>query len=545
MWFVVKTPFGEEEQSKDLVLSRIPLVRDAYVPMQQVACKNAIGLQTFTQKPLLSGYLFVDLRAEADPSEAVEEESFSQKVWSRLKSGVTARGYFFYRDPETQNIDFLPGIRFLSGNYKETTPELFIAQSYIPDADMLPFIRYQETEKDAFLDKIEILDKSFESLAREHDTVRVISGPLKDVLGAIVQKRQEGNKRHKDHHLEVRFGRSMCISYPNIRRFNMVVVREAKEGARTRELRLWQEACHLMGLLQRSHHADDAPAFLEKTVDRIRREQQESVAELLKRLRHDLQTEELVRRLFYFANDLPLNASGSNKREVFDRYIPHTPIRPFLTPAEGEEDSDAVPSIAHRDFEELILPINLRPYFVGLDTDDRESYAYNAHVALFATGDHAGRLVVSWGRFYDAYASLSQPQKEGFLDDLQQKGYDRMHALLTLGHPCGEASSAQDARLATSAQDACLTSSAQDACLAMSAQGLHSAPSQQITFSNVGTIGGFATHISAGESPTQAARRLVSAAAPAAVEFWQRERLRNWRQLLQQSVFVRRQDARA
>ena len=519
MWFVVKTPFGEEEKSKDLVLSKIPLVRDAYIPMQQIACKNALGLKTFTQKPLLNGYIFVDLRVEIDKTaETDEEKSFSDKVWSKLKKGVTARGFFFYRDSETKKVEFLPSIRFLSSNYKNTIPEMFIVQSHIPDNDMIPFIRYQESEKDEFLDKVEILDKSFEALAKEHDTVRVISGPLKDVVGAIVQKRQVGNKRFKDHHLEVRFGKSMCVSYPNIRRFNMVVIREAKEGAKTRELRLWQEANYLIGLLQRNGHPDDAPVVLEEKIDEIRdgingikkgkdenrKEKPHTVYELLENLKKDLKSEELVRRLFYFANDLPVNASGSNKKEIYERYIPKFPIRPFLTPADDEETYGAPQAIEHSDFKEWIIPINLKPYFVALEDEDKESYDFNAHVAVFPTG----KMIVSWGHFYEAYASLDQQQKDGFQEDLKLKGYDKMYALLTTSHPVDDAQS------------------------------------PQITFDNVGGIGGFTIDYAEGDDIAATAQRLVSAVAPVAVEFWQRERLRNWRILLQQSVFIRKQSPR-
>lgn len=529
MWFVVKTPFGEEERSKDLVLSKIHLVRDAYIPMQQIASKNALGLKTFTQKPLLNGYMFVDLRVEIDETAATDEErSFSQKVWSKLKKSVTARGYFFYRDSETKKIDFLPNIRFLSSSYKNTIPELFITQSHIPDCDMIPFIRYQESEKDEFLDKVEILDKSFEALTQEHDTVRVVSGPLKDVVGAIVQKRQEGNKKYKDRHLEVRFGKCMCISYPNIRRFDMVVIREAKESARTRELRLWQEADYLIGLLQRNgfpkdaDKAKDAPAFLKEKVDEIREDikdfrtnnikkgHPESVYELLGSLKKELKSEELVRRLFYFANDLPLNVSGSNNNEVYKRYIPHFPIRPFLTPAEGEETYHKAQVVEHHDhgFKELIIPINLKPYFVAIEDEDKDSYDYNAHVAVFPVGEHPGQMIVSWGHFYETYASLDQQQKKGFLEDLKLRGYDKMYALLTAGHPKDDAQDSQSA---------------------------------QITFGKVNGIGGFSLNYATGEDIVLTAQKLVNAVAPAAVEFWQRERLRNWRILLQQSVFVRKQ----
>lgn len=508
MWFVVKTPTGHEEKSKALLLGNVPLIRDIYIPLRRKVCKNKLGASTFHTQPLTSGYVFVDLRVEEKQGRRGKE--FREEVWRQIAQNVTERGYFYKKDSVTGKAQQLQGCHLLSSNPKETSPNVFIAQSHIPDEDMETFIRFNDTNG-CVAEDVRIVDESFDELARLNDTVRVVSGPLAGAIGVVVSRSQktEKGRNYKDKHLEVRLGKSFCVSYPNIRRFNMVIVREAWEGDKARQTRLWHEADFLLGVFQRQkEYVDNAPRALRDTLSLISKKQKAPLSEVVQAMSGRVDHREDRQRLFSFASDITANTPASGFSEALHELFPDIPMRAFLTPSEGTEAYTAVQTLQHKGFVELVVPVSLKAEFLrcvpnGQDalSPDTNAYAYNAHVAVFAEGEAGGRAIVSWGKFYDAYAKLDAKGKEGFLTDLKQKGYVKTHALLSMGCPPDAAPN-----------------------------------SPCVSFLRMGGIGGFS--LAFRDNQMEAVNTLINTVVPAAVEFWQKERLRNWRKLIQQSVLI-------
>lgn len=512
MWFAVKTVSGEEENISRLIVSHIALVRDAFVPKQNRVTKDPQGKQRFHIAPLISGILFADFRIDIS-EEAVRSEGgdLSAAIWGRINRNVTPRGYFCYRDERTGEFRQIPGAHLLSGDPKTASPDKFIWESRIPDADMEVFQSFLN-EATVASEDVQIVCRSFHKLAREGDTVRVMTGPWAGVEGVVVQKASKRDGNAKDRHLEVRFGNSYCLSLANVRRFDLAIVRKAQEGDKARTYRLWREADSLTAMLQRTDlHRDDAPQTLRDIVATVVHKQRTAMDEALRTIQSIAANDEEARRLYTFATSLP-SIKHQTTEQTVAQYIPDYPIRAFLTPATGDEAFTDIQTLPHRDFKELIVPVNLQPLFLeGYRIEGREDkplpkaaaadYAFNAHVAVFTEGDNAKKAIVSWGTFYDAYAAMGQEQREGFLQDLQQKGYHKAHALFATGHPIGDTTS------------------------------------PRISFTKIGGIGGFTLVVRGRQQ--DAAQALVAAVAPVAVEFWQKERLRSWQQLLLQSVFIR------
>lgn len=505
MWFVVRTTSGKEESAKEALLAKVPIVSEVYLPKKMTSYRNKQGRLLYHPQPLVSGYLFVNLNVWLNPKKEIESEyDFNQRVWNQLKKNVSHRGYFFYKANDAGDIlPVVHGTRLLSENPENTFPSDFIKKSFIRDKDMTPFLRFNGGTE--FInEEIQIIGESFEKVARANDIVRIVTGPMAGATGVVVSKKQTSKgKNFKDRHLEVRLGNSLCVSYSNIRRFDMVIVREAQEGEKSREPRLWYEIDHFIGLLQSKGHVDDAVTFLRKTLTWLHNKQKESLKDTIAKIEKTVEGEDDQRRLLKLVNDIPFK-SGSAK-ETLDLYLYDCPIRPFITPSEEENRSEEIIKVQHEKFKEYIIPINLKDeFFQNVLEPDEEylsgSYDYNAHVAIFTKGDFAGHAIVSWGRFYDEYASLFEDKRQAFIEDLKKKNYLKIHALLDSGHQ------------------------------------LNNPKSPKITFCKGGGIGGFSLVVRGKQE--EAAKELVRIVAPAAVEFWQKERLRNWRKLIQQYVLI-------
>lgn len=501
MWFAVKTRHGEEEKVREQLVGKIDIVRDAFLPKKSKWMRGANGKQCFHTAPLINGIVFADLRADL-PAEAprMSSKDFYHAIWEGIRPCVTPRGYFYYHDTGTKDIQYIAGAHLISGDPQTTSPDKFIPDSRIPDKEMEVFMSFMgdtavETED------IQIVSKSFQELAQVNDIVRVLSGPWAGIEGVVVQKQcSSGGHKVKDRHLEVRFGRSHCLSLSNARRFNLAIIRKAQEGDKARLYRLWREADHLIGLIQRDEvFRDDAPMVLRRAVTTIINQRSVSMDSVLQAVGQLTHNDEEARHLFTFATALP-SEKGKTLEQTIAEYIPSYPIRPFLTPSIGAEAYHNFQTVLHRDFKELVVPVNLQSWFVA--PGRAEDFAYNAHVAVFTSGAYKGKAIVSWGSFFDIYDSLSPAQREGFMADLQQKGYSLAHALFSTGRP------------------------------------LHSDGSEEIAFTRIGGIGGFAMDINGNE--LEAAQALVNAVAPVAVEFWQNERLRRWRQCVHQTVLIDR-----
>lgn len=509
MWFAIKTKNGEEETSKELLLNKILIVRDVFVPKQQITRKDSKGNVSFSIEPLIHGFCFADIRInEKDVPQPLSYEV----IWNELQQNVNSRGYFFYRDTESGEIKNIPGAHMLSGDVGSTSPDKFIFQSRISDNAMEAFMQF--VDNDGILTQdIKLVGGSFEELAQENDEVRVLTGPLAGLRGLVyVKKTPEKGKNFKNRHLAIRFSNSLYLSFEGIRRYELALIREARQGERARVYHLRRESDQLIGQLQRKYNCpDDAAKKLGEIICKIRSERKSTVKETIKPISEVIYggktklfvDEPFARRIFAFIAEMPLERGHSIEENV-NQTIPDYPIRPFLTPSEGEEAYTSVQTLKHSLFDELVIPVNLKKELSGQPCDPDSNYAYNAHVAVFSEGGQPTKAIVSWGSFYEAYTAMDEPHRTAFLEDLNKKKYTKNHTFFSTGHP-------------------------------------YDAPtSLAFAFEEIGGIGGISVAIQGNLQEAIAA--LKDAAVHAALEFLRKESLRTWRKYIEQSVFIHKQD---
>lgn len=512
MWFAVKTQGGKKEEDyKAILADNISQVKDVYLPYRHRTFKDQYGRTQRRYELAVKGYMFVNV----DVVDATDESKRDvQTIWSQLKNFITPAGYFYWHEKETTDGSEVAArvtvpIRLLSPDPKTATPEQLIEHSLIPERAMEIFRYFNEQslggDVDAFL-----VNESFNRIARENDVVRIISGPLAGQEGVLVQESDGINR--KDRRLVAKFGNSLTVHYPNIRKYNMVVVREAAEGEKSKASRLWYAIDRMIAVLQAvdKDEVDNAAINLRAILAEINK-QPNNDAEGKMRVIDKVFKSGLSnhvkenRRLLYLLASMFPPAVNPNFNAILEEYIPDTKIRPFLTP---QNDASPIGKLEkrvlnHKNFTEHIIPVDLRDAFresIGTEatyTNPKESYIYEAHVAIF----DKGKAIVSWGAFYDRYESLDDEGKKAFVADLAKKNYKYLHALLSTGIPLGEENQAN-----------------------------------KISFVRIDGVGGFSINLSG--DITDSELYLVNNVAKAAVELWQGTRLLEWRQLAQRSVII-------
>lgn len=552
MWFAVRTHTGNEEESKTLLLDKIDKVTDVYIPYVHKSCTRN-GKVVRRYEIAIHGFVFVNLDIKDIHNKNNKRDI--PAVWEQTKSFLTPNGYFFWNekefvDGEYKNTRKKSTAHLLTSNSDDVTPIKLFNQSYIPNNSIKVFEYFNEQSlggnTDAFL-----VNESFDKMARENDIVRVISGPLTGEEGVIIQESQDASGKRKDRRLIAKFGNNLTVHYPNIRKYSMVLIREAQDGEKSKKPRLWFIIDHLIGVIQNrkektvkkndkikakksKESKKSIPVNIEEQenykyqfTDAAPKMLRELVTDIDKRPSHDIEgrmkeierfsdnyniqlSKEDIRLILFLAITFP-PASNSQFKGLLSKYIPDRKIRPFLTASSKVSAVGKLYSstLKHKDFEELIVQVNLKDDFkeaLGNDKDlhsDEESYIYDAHVALFDIANNQKKAVVSWGNFYNDYASLGDEAKKNVLDDLSKKGYNHLYSLLTSGK-----SDSQSNYIRTLAFD--------------STQG----------------IDGFSITFDNNEDSESAIRFLIDNAAKAAVEMWQGTRLRSWRELAQQFVII-------
>lgn len=519
MWLAVKNQGQKsEEDYKVVLMDKISQIKDVYLPYIHRVFKDKNGKTHRRYELAIKGYMFVNV--DATETRDSNGKRDLQGIWKQLSAFITPGGYLYWYEKENNGDRTLSArrtepVRLLSPDPKTATPDQLISHSLIPQSAMEYFRCFNEQSLGGWADAF-LVNESFNKMARVNDTVRIISGPLAGQEGVIVQE-DDGNNR-KDRRLVAKFGNSMTVHYPNIRKYNMVVVREATAGDKAKESRLWYIIDRIIGILQAQapDHADEAPRTLRtllKHINGLPADDNEGKMRVIQdaiKAEGDPQAKENRRLLFLLSGILP-PTTNPNFNNLLAEYIPDTRIRPFLTPAHTANPANPRNgrTISHKDFTEHILPVNLEKAFkepldTGIpspDHDPGESFAYDAHVAVFDLGGGRSKAVVPWGGFYDKYATLTESEKEDFAADLARKGYTHLHALLSTGHPSEPA-----------------------------------APTPPITFDQTKGVGGFSITFS--NQADEAISQLVDHAAHAAVEMWQGTRLRVWRQLAQRFVLI-------
>ncbi len=442
MWFIVNTDKFKEQETKEFLEETYPgIVKYVYLPNCRKKYFNANGEERFRFKPLIHGLLFI----KADSPAA-------------LKDILSPWGYFVYEKEVRSLADtggltnrkFVSRAHLLCKNVKDMSQDAMIRTATVPDEDMDRFIFFNNKIAEG-IEGLTIVDKRYSDLILVNDTVRILSGPMAGWVGVVKQIKSKGKK---DRHLLLRFGSDHCLSFSNIRQYDIQVEHEATKGPKAEAVGAWRAIDQMIGHLQAQRPYDNAYATLRKLFLDYQKRQTVQRAPGLSAVEHanrkDVKTEAWQEQVLS-----QMDASMRSNFRILSRYcqagektlelwlnelMPDATLRPFLTPTSGV----AIPTgkdyaiLPHNGIIELILRCNLREYFQRqqFEADEPasasdEDYEYYAHFALLRTETGKIKAICSWGGFYDYYASQSREEKEKFHADLASKYYPHLLYLLT------------------------------------------------------------------------------------------------------------------
>ena len=515
MWFIVNTDKFQEQKTKEFLEKTYPgIVKFVYLPKCRTKYVNAQGEERFRFRPLIYGLLFI----KAD----------SIKV---LKKILTPWGYFVYEDiirsletGELQKEKLVSSAHLLCKDVKNLSTDDIVKTATIPDEDMEHFIYFSDKVADG-IEGLSIVDKRYDDLIQENDTVRIFSGPLAGWVGVVKQIK---NKGKKDRHLFVRFGNNLCLSFSNVRQYDMQVEHEATKGPKAEAVGVWRAIDQMVGYLQAKQPSENAyqtlrtlfldyqkrlPVYRNQSMSDLAYENKKEKNTVAQQQKVLDQIDERMRNNFrILSRNFPTGEITLG--ECLEELIPDAKLRPFLTPTSGEiiPEGQNFTILCHNGITELILRCNLRDIFLDKDEESDknttvfdEDYEYYAHFALLETDGGKVKAICSWGGFYDYYASQSEDEREKFHTNLEAKKYPRLLYLLT---------------------------------------------QSEYKFEKVNGIGGFSieTDIIYTEDMEELGRRanefftlrssLFTQLTAAAVEIWKGTRLLVWRQLLQRYVLL-------
>ena len=251
MWFIIQTVTSGENKSIAFLKEHYPeVISDYYFPLGRKIYRNEEGSEKVRFMPLLSGLFFI--RTE------------NRKA---LERNLSHHGYFEYvgydidrNTGETVERTFFTRARLLCADRENYTLREIIDLARIPDADMERFIYYNEQIAED-IQGLSIVDKSYDDLILENDTIRILNGPLKGWVGVVKQIKKNGKK---DRHFLVRFGNNRCLNISNIRQYDIQVEHEATRGAKSEAVGVWRAIDQLIGYLQFRNPEEDAAATLRR-----------------------------------------------------------------------------------------------------------------------------------------------------------------------------------------------------------------------------------------------------------------------------------------
>ena len=442
MWFIVNTDKFQEQKTKEFLEKTYPgIVKFVYLPKCRTKYVNAQGEERFRFRPLIYGLLFI----KAD----------SIKV---LKKILTPWGYFVYEDiirsletGELQKEKLVSSAHLLCKDVKNLSTDDIVKTATIPDEDMEHFIYFSDKVADG-IEGLSIVDKRYDDLIQENDTVRIFSGPLAGWVGVVKQIK---NKGKKDRHLFVRFGNNLCLSFSNVRQYDMQVEHEATKGPKAEAVGVWRAIDQMIGYLQAKQPSENAcqtlrnlfldyqkrlPVYRNQSMSDFAYESKKEEITVAQQQKVLGQIDEKMRNNFRVLSNY-FKAGEISLERWLNELIPDAKLRPFLTPTSGAiiPEGHDYTLLHHNGITEFILRCNLRDVFQdkgGVKADKNttifdEDYEYYAHFALVNTDGGKVKAICSWGGFYDYYASQSSQEQEAFLRDLESKKYPRLLYLLT------------------------------------------------------------------------------------------------------------------
>ena len=366
MWFIVNTNKFQEQKTKEFLENTYSgIVKLVYLPKCRMKYVDAKGEERFRFRPMICGLLFI----KADSVKA-------------LKRILTYWGYFVYEDTirnletgELQKKKLVSTAHLLCKDVKDLNLDAVIKNATIPDEDMEHFIYFCEKMADG-IEGLSIVDKRYDDLILENDTIRIFSGPLKGWVGVVKQIKSKGKK---DRHLFVRFGNNHCLNVSNIRQYDMQIEHEATKGPKAEAVGVWRAIDQMIGYLQAKQPSENAYKTLHSlfldyqkrlTVYRNRRmtdgaynnkKEEKTVAQQQKVLD---QIDKRMRNNFRVLSNY-LKAGEITLEKWLKDLIPDAPLRPFLTPTSGAiiPEGHDYTVLHHHGITEFILRCNLRDVF--------------------------------------------------------------------------------------------------------------------------------------------------------------------------------------
>ena len=569
MWYIIKTDYYKEREAISDLL-QLDSIQDIYFPnprqerteTDETACCE---LKTSIFSPVINGILF----AYVPDSDL-------------LKADLNASGYFLRKNKryelEREREQVAGNAHLFSlENYSGSLDDM-LRHAQISDEEIY---RYKVCIEQcaSHTDDIKIIGKDFAELASENDTVMITDGPFMGQTGVIKQVKSHGVK---DRCFFYGLG-GYCVQLSGVRRYGYIVVKESAKGTKAQLPNTWRYIDFLLGKLQASFFADTASAALRHILELYNKVKDVEKCQALllneaKVQRTEAESRELALQAVWLQQitDDELGALKSLSRffQSADNsvafgladLIPDMPLRPFLTPTSGVEIPKNTNFVLfpHNGFVELIYRVNLKEEFQkaenypslgiidakeGRYTEDgklkgkmrkarpfhlsAKEYIYYVHVALRDSEDGKGvTAMVNWGEFAHRYLSLNAEGREAFLADLLAKGYHETHSLLSEAERRASVDATTGFCQSVSLLDEGITHSG-FACNIPDVK-LENLMAQYERSMKAKKLPGLSVEFSI-PSPVL---NLIQRCIPSAVELWQRQRLLEWRHLVQRYVLL-------
>lgn len=513
MWYIVKTDYYKEQEAiRDL--QQLEAVGEIYFPVYRPKEENdtegkAKGIRFI---PVINGILFV-YAASADG----------------LKNHLNGKGYFLKKKDVGTSSDGIrrqvEGNAHLFGSSMDTdTLDDVLRLSAVPDEDVYRYKVCIE-QRASHTEQIQIIDRSFNELVADNDLVQIVDGPFSGFTGVIKQVKSHGVK---DRHLFFRMG-NWCVSLSGVRRFNYIILRETSKGHKAQLTNTWRNIDFLTGKLQTAGFPDTASAALrnilfhfnhssttgqcrqalltsanQQPTEDERRAMEQLAAYVLQMDHEELSALHSLKQYF--------QSKDNSVAQSLEQLIPDMSLRPFLTPISelNPPNGEKFSLLAHRGFSELLFRVDLTDFL------HQAGEHYDIHIALRQNRGEGVTAMVNWGEFAHRYICLTQEERTAFLADLRQKGYASTFALLTT----------QSITDITPYQSGFTVELPTIVLSDIWQQYTQFQSGDRIPYA---TLRGFLPLV-----------QLIRICIPAAVEMWQRQRLLEWRHLVQRYVLLHR-----
>ena len=396
MWLIILTESLKEREAIGS-LQKLPDYKDHFLPMYRKERLNG-GKREVVFLPLITRIVFLKLEFPAfkrtENLMVHIRKSFNDKGYILLNEEVLVDGEKQMRQKNTR-------LRLMCVTDAEKSVEERIKDATVSDSD-IDSLRLFVDQMNSTMTEYSVVDDNYELLSSVNDTVMFTEGPYKGFQGIVKQKTV---KRNRSRYFYIRVANwTFCI--PNARTGRYVVLKEATHGKKAKEVTAWTNVDLLLGRIQALSKkegvtddealtlADDSASLLRLLLLNLGNKQsiEHFIAEIVSDPNLKYKTSNQLLLLFLCGTKIPGNSNASHKElrpvlttdeasalislnryylstqnnidYVLLNYLPDVTLRPFLTPTPGIEirENEEYATIAHRDFTEYIMKVDLTPY---------------------------------------------------------------------------------------------------------------------------------------------------------------------------------------